>query len=208
MIDYMMSLQLLLFISVGYLLGSVPFGIIAGRMFGQLDVRQHGSGKIGMTNVMRTVGKPAAILVLLLDMGKAIVTVIIARIFSDTASVQAAAGLAALVGHIWPIFAGFHGGRGTAPGWGVLLILSPLSGLIATVLGLITVALFRYVSLGSLIGSSTGALSIVILSAVGIEPTGYIWYGAIGGPLIILLHRSNISRLLKGQERKIGQSDD
>ncbi len=195
----------LAFVPIGYLLGSVPFGIIAGRVFGRVDIRRYGSGKTGMTNVMRTVGAPAAALVLLLDMGKSIVAVVLARMFSDTAGVEAAAGLAALVGHIWPAFAGFKGGRGTAPGWGGLIILSPFAGLVASVIGVATVGLSRYVSLGSLLGSSTGAIMIVVLSAVEFEPLGYIWYGAIGGPLVVILHRGNISRLLKGQERKMGQ---
>ncbi len=199
MIDY------LIFLPIGYLIGSVPFGIIAGLLFGAGDIRRMGSGKSGMTNVMRTVGVKVAVTVLLLDMGKAVIAVTIARSFEAAEGAVAGAGLAALIGHVWPVFAGFKGGRGTAPGWGGLIILSPIAGLVATLIGLPLVGLSRYVSVGSIAASGLGALTIVVMAAMGYEPREYMWYGIVGGPLIVYLHKDNIRRLVRGEERRIGQ---
>jgi glycerol-3-phosphate acyltransferase PlsY len=196
----------LLSIAVGYLLGSIPFGVMAGWLVKRVDVRDYGSGSTGMTNVLRTVGRPAAALVLLLDMGKAVLAVVLAGVLSDEPGVEAAAALAALVGHVLPVFLGFRGGKGTATGWGALLILSPLSGLVATAVGLAAIGLSRYMSLGSVLAATAGPVALVVLALVGEEPLVYIWFGAIGGPLIIARHRDNLKRLLAGEERKIGQS--
>ena len=205
----------LLLIPLGYLIGSIPFGLIAGKLVAKIDIRDYGSGKMGMTNVLRTSGPVAAIVVLLLDMGKAVAAVLIARMLFDVPGVEAAAALAVLFGHNWPIFIGFRGGRGTASGWGGLLILSPLAGIVATVVGLALVGATRYVSLGSIAAAALGSLVLIILALagsglgdiplVGDVPLDYTWYGVIGGTLIVFRHKDNIQRLLKGTERKIGQ---
>ena len=195
----------LILVPVAYLLGSLPFGLIAGWVIRRIDVREFGSGMTGMTNVLRTVGLPAAVLVLLLDMGKGVVAVLLAKIISDSHAVEAAAGVAALVGHNWPVFIRFRGGRGTASGWGSLLMLSPLSGLAAG-LGLMTAVVTRYVSLGSILGAIAGVVTLVVLSSTGHAPGAYIWFGAIAGTLIVVRHKENIQRLLRGEERKIGQA--
>ena len=192
----------------GYLLGSIPFGLVVGWAFTRIDVREFGSGKTGMTNVQRIAGWPAAVIVLLLDMGKAVLAVVLARITTDSQGAEAVAALAVLAGHNWPIFTGFKGGRGTAPGWGGLLILSPVSGLVATAIGLLAVVGSRYISLGSVSASTAGAALLVVLASTGHAPTPYIWFGAVGGPLVVLLHRDNIARIVKGTERKLGQSVD
>lgn len=192
----------------GYLLGSIPFGLMVGWAFRRVDVRDFGSGKTGMTNVQRVAGWPAAVIVLLLDMGKAVLAVVLARIATDSAGPEAVAALAVLAGHNWPIFTRFKGGRGTAPGWGGLLILSPLAGLGATVAGSLAVAASRYVSLGSVVASAVGAALLVVLASTGHAPTAYVWFGAIGGPVVLLLHRDNIARIVRGTERKLGQSVD
>lgn len=193
------------FAAIGYVLGSLPFGLIAGRLFSGVDVRDHGSGKTGMTNVLRTVGVRAAVAVLLLDMGKALLAIYLARFFTGNASVEVTAGLGALIGHNWPVFTRFKGGRGTATGWASLFILEPISGLIATVIGIPAIAITRYVSLGSLLGATCGALSLVIIAALGYADTAYIWFGVIAGIIVVGRHRDNIARLLKGEERKLGQ---
>jgi glycerol-3-phosphate acyltransferase PlsY len=199
MIDY------LILVPIAYLLGSVPFGLIAGKIAGNMDIREHGSGNIGMTNVQRTVGTPAAALVLLLDMGKAALAVVVARIFFDSPGVEAAAALAVVFGHNWPIFIRFRGGKGTASGWGGLIILSPIAGLVAMLVGVPLIALTRYVSLGSVSAAVLGSLSLIIMSTLGHLPLAYIWFGAIGSVLVVVRHRENIQRLLSGTERKLGQ---
>ncbi|MDP6064776.1 MAG: glycerol-3-phosphate acyltransferase, partial [SAR202 cluster bacterium] len=110
----------------------MPFGVIAGRVVGGVDVRQYGSGSTGTTNVLRTVGRRAAVAVLLLDMGKSVVAVLLAQLLTDSAGVEVATALAAIAGHIWPVFAGFRGGKGISVGWSALFVLSPISGLVAT----------------------------------------------------------------------------
>lgn len=191
-------------IIVGYVIGAIPVGLLIGRLTKGVDIRQHGSGKIGTTNVLRTVGRPAAILVLLLDMGKGVSAVVIARIISDSVGVDPVAALAVLIGHNWPIFTGFRGGRGTAPGLGGLLILSPWAGLAAIVTGLPALIKSRYVSLGSLVGAAVGGLTLVVLSAVGVEPLPYMSFGIVAASTVILSHRDNIGRILHGTERKLG----
>ena len=206
----------LVMIPLGYLLGALPFGLILGKLFGGVDVRDYGSGKTGMTNVLRTVGVPAALLSLALDMGKAVLAVLLARVFFDSPGTDAAAAIAALVGHNWPVFVGFRGGRGTAPGWGALIILSPLAGLVASLVGLSAVAISRYVSLGSILGTLSGIITLIALAVLGVVIEGtaddfwfayaeYIWFAVIGAALVIGLHKDNIQRLISGTERKLGQ---
>ncbi len=196
----------LIFIPIGYALGSVPFGLISGYIFGAGDIRRVGSGKSGMTNVMRTVGYKVGVVVLFLDMGKSVGAIALTRYgFDAFDGAVAGAGLAALVGHVWPVFSGFKGGRGVAPGWGGLIIISPISGIAATVLGLSIVGLTRYVSLASITSAVSGSVILIVLAALGQEPFHYMWYGMIGAPLIVYLHRDNIGRLLRGEERKLGQ---
>ncbi len=195
----------LVMVPIGYLLGALPFGLIIVWVLKRVDVRDYGSGKMGMTNVMRIAGVPAAIAVLLLDMSKAVVAVAIARALFDSAGAEAAVGLAALFGHNWPVFSGFRGGRGIATGWGCLFILHPIAGLVATAVGVPVVAATRYVSLGSLLGATSGVVALIVLAVTGHAPLAYIWFGAIGGALVVFQHRDNIGRLLKGQERKLGQ---
>jgi glycerol-3-phosphate acyltransferase PlsY len=195
----------LVMVPVAYLLGSLPFGLILGWAVKRVDVRDYGSGKTGMTNVLRTVGPRTAVMVLLLDMGKSILSVTLARIFFDSSGVDVAAAVSALAGHNWPVFVGFRGGRGTAPGWGGLIILSPLAGLIATLVGAPAIAVSRYVSLGSILGTLSGVITLIVLAVMGRAPLEYIWFGAIGGGIVVGLHKDNIQRLIRGQERKIGQ---
>ena len=198
----------LILLPMAYALGSLPFGIAAGWAFKRFDVRKYGSGNIGMTNVLRTVGVPAAVLVLLLDMGKAVLAVVLARILFDSHGVEAAAAVAVLVGHNWSIFTGFKGGRGTASGWAGLLILSPVSGLVATIVGSLLVAVSRYVSLGSILAATAGSVTLIVLSLTDHAPLEYVWFGAIAGPIVVVRHKDNIRRLLRGEERRLGQTDE
>jgi acyl phosphate:glycerol-3-phosphate acyltransferase len=196
--------EYVIFIAVGYLIGSVPFGLIAARMASGVDVRDFGSGKTGMTNVIRTSGKKVGILVLLLDMSKAVIAIAVVLAFSDTPGLQSAAGLAALLGHNFPVFAGFRGGRGIATGWGGLFILSPWAGLIATGVGVPLVFASKYVSVGSLVGAVAGCVSLIVLAATGVIETDFMWYGIVGAPAVVIRHYDNILRLMRGEERKLG----
>ena len=211
-----MTAGVLIMAAIGYLIGSLPFGVLIGKAVAKVDVREFGSGSMGMTNVLRTVGKPAAAAVLLLDMGKGVASVFIAKWLFDSPGAEVAGALAALIGHNWPVFIGFRGGRGTASGWGALWVLSPVAGFIATVIGLALVAVTRYVSLGSVVAAALGSLVLIGLAVAGsmvempiaAPPTVYFWYGAIGGAIVVFRHRENISRLIAGTERKIGQPAD
>ena len=202
-------IEYLVMVPIAYLIGSIPFGLLAGKLVAKVDIREYGSGKIGMTNVLRTAGTTTAAVVLLLDMGKAVAGVVIARLLFDSGGVEAAAALAVIFGHNWPVFIGFRGGRGTASGWGGLLILSPIAGVIATVVGVLLVGMTRYVSLGSIAAAALGSAVLIVL-AVFYDPVPlvYSWYGIIGGTLIVVRHRDNIQRLLNGTERKIGRKAD
>ena len=205
MTDYLVFV----FVPLGYLLGAIPFGYIAGKLFGGVDVRDHGSGSIGMTNVMRTVSPPVAIMVLALDMGKAVGAVVLARLIVDAPLVETLTGIAVIVGHSWSVFIGFSGGKGTATGWGALFALSPIAGIVASVIGVGLVALTRYVSLGSMVAATLGALTLAIIAIMNdAVPWEYALYGAVGAPIILLKHRDNIQRLLNGEERKLGQKVD
>ena len=202
-------IEYLVFVPLGYLLGAIPFGLIAGKLFGGVDVRDHGSGSIGMTNVMRTVSPPVAILVLALDMGKAIGAVILARIIADAPLVETLTGVAVIAGHSWSVFIGFSGGKGTATGWGALFALSPIAGIVASVIGVGLIALTRYVSLGSIVAATSGAIALAVIALVNDSvPLEYALYGAVGAAIILFKHRDNIQRLLRGDERKLGQKVD
>lgn len=199
MIDY------LVMVPVSYLLGSIPFGLIAGKLIKRVDIRSYGSGTTGMTNVLRTVGTRAAAVVLMLDMGKAMLAVLIARILFDSRGAEVAAALTVLLGHNWPIFVSFRGGRGTASGWGGLLILSPIAGLVAALVGVPLIAFTRYVSVGSIAATMLGSLALIVLAATGHAPLVYTWFGALGSLLVVARHKENIQRLIRGTERKLGQ---
>ena len=204
MTDYLI---LVILVPVCYLLGSIPFGLIAGKLYRRIDVRDFGSGSTGMTNVVRTVGVPVGALVLLLDMGKGVGAVALARyVLEAPEAAQAAAALSAIAGHNWPVFIGFRGGRGTATGWGALLMLWPVAGLVATVVGVLLIAITRYVSLGSVTATLVGCAVLAVTCLAGAAPMGLLWFAAIGCAFVVGRHRGNIERLLKGEERKLGQS--
>ena len=188
----------------GYLLGSVPTGILIGKLFRGVDVRKYGSGNTGATNILRTLGPLPAVLVLALDWGKGAAAVFVARAVTspDSPVLSAACALTVVVGHSWPVFAGFKGGKGVATGLGALSIISPVAGAM-TLTGLIVVAITRYVSLGSIVGTATGLASMVVLILLDRLDVAYLIF-AIGGFLIIeLRHRANFARLLKGTESKL-----
>ena len=190
-----------------YLLGSISWGYLVGKVRG-VDIRERGSGSTGMTNVLRTLGPALAVLVLAGDVSKAVLAVLLARVLTGGAHLaEALAATLAVIGHNWPVFSGFRGGRGVATGVGGLTVLSPLSGAIAVGVFLTPVALTRYVSLGSVCAVLSSIITIPLFAALGWTAWPYFLYVGVAGPLIIWQHRGNIQRLLTGNERKLGASE-
>jgi len=198
------SLEAWLAVPAGYLLGSIPFGLLIGKLFGAKDVRQHGSGNIGATNVSRGAGPLAGILTLVLDAEKGAAAVWIAsRVSEQNATVMMLAGLAALCGHCFSIWLGFKGGKGVATGLGVFAALSPLAALCGVVVFVLVLVFWRYVSLGSLAGAASMPLLIYLLWAPGHAPPLAITFGTLAAAaLIFYKHRANLQRLAAGQEPK------
>lgn len=197
----------------GYLLGSVPSGVIIGKVFGNIDPRTQGSGKTGTTNILRTLGPGPAAMVLALDLSKGVAAVLLARYAfmpQPPASVnlqawaEAVGGFAALVGHNHSIFIQFTGGRGVATGGGIILAVSPFAFAVSLIAVIVPIALTRYVSLGSIIGAASGAITGVILAATGHNSWPHAVLLVAGAAYIIVAHRDNIERLLAGTERKLG----
>ncbi|MBI4311878.1 MAG: glycerol-3-phosphate 1-O-acyltransferase PlsY [Chloroflexi bacterium] len=198
-------LEYTLALLAAYLLGSISWGYLVGKLK-RVDLRQAGSGSTGMTNVLRTLGPAFAVLVLVGDVSKGVVSVLVARALTGGAPLaEALAATLAVVGHNWPVFSGFRGGRGISTGVGGVTTLHPLSGLIAVSVFLVPVALTRYVSLGSVLAVVSAMVTVPLFAFLGEIPREHILYVAIGGPIIIWQHRGNIQRLLKGTERKLGQ---
>jgi glycerol-3-phosphate acyltransferase PlsY len=189
-----------LLVLFAYALGSVPTGLLVGRAFG-VDVRKVGSGNIGMANVLRAAGKLPAALTMFGDMLKGLLPVVIARSFTDNSWVLAIVALSAVVGHCWPVFLGFRGGKGVATGAGTSIGLAPLVGLGLFVFWWIVVLLSRYTSLG--------AIAVMVVSPfafwLGGQPLPYMLYAVTGGTLVLWRHRENARALMKGTERKIGE---
>jgi len=186
---------------LAYLLGSVSFGYLVGRRIRGVDIRQYGSGSSGTTNILRTLGTGPAVVVLLLDAGKGIGAVYLADLLTGNPNVVMLAGVAVVAGHNWPVFFGFRGGRGIATSMGVLLGIAPSVILIAVLVGLLVMALTRYVSLGSLVGS----VLIPFLMLLFRLPPAHILFGTALCLLAVWRHRANIRRLLAGTESKLGK---
>ncbi|MPZ50361.1 MAG: glycerol-3-phosphate 1-O-acyltransferase PlsY [Dehalococcoidia bacterium] len=189
----------------GYLIGSIPIGLIAGRVIGGgVDVRDFGSGKTGFTNSLRVLGLRRSLPVFLGDLIKGAVAASLPLLYTDDPWARAAGGLAAVIGHVWPVFAGFRGGRGVLTGAGVLLALNPLVALTVVPIAGLIVYLTKYLSLASISGAAVAALTFVAFAALDLHPWAYAAAAVAGSTLIIAVHRDNIGRLLSGTERKIG----
>jgi len=204
----MMMMQTALAIVASYLLGSVPTGLIIGKVLRGVDVRDFGSGKTGAANSLRTLGIGPSAVVFLGDLLKGTIAVLLARYLTGDPWVEVAAGLGAAVGHNWPILAGFRGGRGVTTSFGSALALIPLPALICVPIFAGTIAISRYVSLGSIVAAVAVPLVTVPFVLTGQARVEYLFFGLIGAALIVFKHHDNIARLLAGQERKIGQKED
>ncbi|MBW5446657.1 glycerol-3-phosphate 1-O-acyltransferase PlsY [Cohnella sp. CFH 77786] len=188
-------------IAAGYLLGSVSFSILMARWLKKIDIRQHGSGNAGATNTLRVLGKGPALAVFLLDVAKGIAAVLIGHWLGKGEDwVPVLCGLAAIVGHNWPVYFRFKGGKGIATTIGALAVMAFLPTLLAGLAAIATIASTRYVSLGSLVFA---VLSPVLIALFGYEAP-YIWGAVIVAVMAVLRHRKNIVKLVKGTENKLG----
>lgn len=194
----MLALQV---VAVAYLIGSIPFSFLVARAFGVHDVRRVGSGNVGATNVLRNAGKMAGALALLLDVGKgAAATALAGRLAPGDGSLPAAAAFAAVVGHMYPVWLRFEGGKGVATGLGAFAPLAPKAALGALVVFGLVAAAVRYVSLGSVAGAL--AMAGLVLALRGGDPVALA--AAATAALVVFRHRSNLRRILGGTERRVG----
>lgn len=196
-----MTVMTFLLLIFAYLLGSIPTGVILAKAFGNADPRTLGSKNIGATNVFRTAGKKLGILTLFGDILKGIIPVAIARGALDSYFWIGAIALAAFLGHLYPIFLKFKGGKGIATGLGVFLALSPLPAVLSLLVFGTVVYKWRFVSLGSLSATAAFPILLVLLNPHRI----YIPFAIIIGILIFYRHRENIQRLIAGKESKFGE---
>jgi glycerol-3-phosphate acyltransferase PlsY len=202
------SITLLAIPVAAYLLGSIPFGLVLARLFSGTDVRKQGSGNIGATNVARVVGPLAGILTLVLDAAKGAVAVLLAeRLSNDSATWMMVAAIAALVGHCYPIWLNFKGGKGVATAAGIFLVLSPLAFLGSIILFILVAIFWRYISLASLSAAAAMPLLIYLLWAPRHAPPPVITFGTLAVALLIVYkHDVNIQRLVQGEEPKFSLS--
>ena len=183
----------------GYLLGSIPFGFIISKLFGIGDIRAVGSGNIGATNVLRTGHKGAALATLLLDAGKGFAAVLLAAGFTPLLGFFA--GIGAVLGHCFPVWLKFKGGRGVATGFGVLFAACPIAGVLACATWGVVALIFRISSLAAIVAYILAPIYAGLLD--GVLAAGFT---AVISIIVILKHRANIVRLFAGTEPKIGQS--
>jgi len=196
---------LMLYGLAAYLIGAIPFGLVIAKLFGLGDIRNIGSGNIGATNVLRTGNKIAAALTLLLDSGKGLFVVMIARYLNGDGNVIAITGLLSIVGHCYPIWLGFRGGKGVATGLGVFLGFHPLVGAMVCLVWLVTAFLFRFSSLAAIISYTSAPIFFALISSPPLPVLTVITAGMIAA-LAIWRHRGNIKRLFSGTEPRIGMS--
>ncbi|MDP2719940.1 MAG: glycerol-3-phosphate 1-O-acyltransferase PlsY [Dehalococcoidia bacterium] len=202
---------------LAYFLGAIPIGVLISRKFSKVDVRLYGSGNTGAANVLRTSGKAAGGLVFLGDMMKGSAAVLAAGWIVGDASFAAGgllfnadiarvtAGLAAIIGHNWSVFLKFHGGKGVSTFFGSLVTMSPLIGLTSGAVTIIVMAIFRYVSLGSILGAVFSVVFLLPLTVLGWQSEIFFFFTLPAMAVIVVQHRTNIHRLLSGTETKLGE---
>ena len=209
--------KLILAVVMGYLIGSIPFGLLFGRFRARVDIRNYGSGRTGSTNVLRTMGKGAFLTVAALDVFKGTAAVLMARLIFGSGyigiglyqlkypAVLALVGMATVIGHIWPVFAHFRGGRGVGTYIGTLFAICPVAALFGGEVLIIVAGLSGFASLGSLTGIIAAYAMLIPLTFLYGSPIEYLFYAMAGVALITIVHRDNIVRLVNGRERKLNQ---
>ncbi len=210
----MITAKFIAAVVIAYLLGSIPFGLIIGKLKKGVDVRKYGSGKTGATNVMRTVGTKFGILTIVLDVAKAAGAVVLAGVIIDSGALtigsiplhqmaQVTAGLAVVAGHNWPIFAKFKGGRGVTAYFGTLLAIYPPAAIFGVEVLAISALRSRHMSLGSILGALAAWCLLIPLTINYNSPPVYLAYGLAGIALLVYQHRDNVKRLQLGTERRL-----
>ncbi|HTG00220.1 MAG TPA: glycerol-3-phosphate 1-O-acyltransferase PlsY [Nitrospirota bacterium] len=194
----------MVFVVSSYLIGAVPFGLLITRLFAGTDVRSVGSGNIGATNVLRAAGKGAAIVTLLADAFKGFIPAFLALGVTNSSALASLCGAAAVIGHNFPVYLKFKGGKGIATGFGVMLALSPVIGLICLCVWLASAFLWKYSSLAGLLAFAAFPLLIFM---TGNRETAYSALSVFLFALIYVRHRENIKRLIQGTEPKIGKKN-
>lgn len=189
-------------VAAGYLLGSIPFAFLIARRFAAVDVRRAGSGNVGAANVQRTAGWSLGLTVALLDLGKGAAAVLFASAMTDNAGTQAATAFAAVVGHVYPVWLRFRGGKGVAVAAGAFGAIAPAATGIAIGIFSVVIWMTRYVSLGSILAAA--ALPLLVHVTQG-EGSG-VWWATGAAALIVWGHRSNVRRLLGRRERRLGEA--
>jgi len=187
-------------VAFGYLAGSVPFAFLVARRRG-VDVRQAGSGNVGATNVLRTTGPAYAVAAVCLDAAKGALAVLVAQRLTEGPATPVAAGLASIIGHLYPVWLRFHGGKGVATTAGVFGVLAPTAVVIAAAAFATATWVTRYVSVGSL----AAAVTLGVAAGAGDVPSAVSVGAAIAALIIVHRHRANLGRLVAGTERRIGQ---
>ncbi len=190
----------LLAVLAAYLMGSIPFAQLLSRRRG-IDLRRVGSGNVGATNVLRTLGVRPAVLAMMLDAVKGTVAVLIAQRLTNGVAAPVAAGLASMIGHVYPVWLRFRGGKGVATAAGAFAVLTPVAAAVAVGAFLLTVALTRFISVGSMVAALTLAGWAIASDAPTVVGLG----AAIGAVLVLIGHRANLLRLVAGTERRVGQ---
>ena len=214
----MMIVDFIAVVVIAYLIGSIPFGLIIGKLKSGIDIREHGSGKTGATNVMRTAGTKFGVLTIVLDVVKATGAVMLATIIIDGGSgiltigsvavywqhlAQVVAGSAAVAGHNWPVFAKFKGGRGVTAYFGTLFAICPPAGILGAEVVAIVALRSRHMSLGSLLGALAAVCLMIPLTIAYNWPPIYLAYGSAVVALLVYQHQDNIKRLKQGTERRL-----
>jgi acyl phosphate:glycerol-3-phosphate acyltransferase len=190
----------LLAVLAAYLMGSIPFAQLLSKRRG-IDLRRVGSGNVGASNVLRTLGVRPAVLAMMLDAVKGTVAVLIAQRLTNGVAAPVAAGLASMIGHVYPVWLRFRGGKGVATAAGAFAVLTPVAAVVAVGAFLLTVAVTRFISVGSMVAALTLAAWAIASDAPSIVGIG----AAIGAALVLIGHRANVLRLVAGTERRVGQ---
>ena len=214
----MMIAKFVAVVVIAYLLGSIPFGLIIGKLKSGVDIREQGSGKTGATNLMRVAGTKLGVLTIVLDVVKAAVAVMLATVIIGSSSgiltigsvslnwqhiAQVLAGLAAVAGHTWPIFAKFRGGRGVTAYFGTLFAIFPPAGIFGAEVVAIAALRSRHMSLGSLLGAFAACCLMIPMTILYNFPPIYLAYGLVVTALLAYQHQDNIKRLRQGTERRL-----